>query len=240
MNWNSLQSVADRILSEEKTPLDAFKTLEDLDHYIDSRINKATGLTQGEGDDAIYAVIPSSTQGNLTVFEITSDEEGDTKTYATKKKGQITPDGDLISSPIIKGNVVVYGVMKDDNSTGGEIRELPSGNKVGQFGVSPPQPGFTYRKLMGGEEGTPDESLPIPGATPQQIPISTEPPLTPAVQQPTTPSVPGKTQQDIEQTAAAAAQKAAKAEVQIARQRRKEHEGNTKFAGPADDALKFD
>ena len=236
MDFNRLTTLSDIILTEETSPLDKLKTLEDLDHYIDSRIQKTTGLGSGEDSDAIYAVIPSSTQGNLTVFEITSEDKGGKKTYATKRKGQITPDGDLISSPIIKGNVVVYGVMKDDNSTGGEIRELPSGNKIGQFGVSPPAPGFTYRKLMGGEEGDIEGAPPIPMGTPQQIPLPLPEPTAPAepvIQAP--PPVPTTSQQDIELTAKAAA----KQEYDDRRKREKIRKATTDKGRDSDKNMNF-
>ena len=165
MKFGELSLIAEKTLN-----LGDIETLDDLNNHVDARVNNALKSRGMSGDDNIYAVIPSSTQGNLTIFEITTDpgsDDNEELTYTAKKKGQITPDGDLISSPILRGNMVVYGVQKPDGSTAGEIRQLPGGEKLPGFNVSPARPGMRYRKVMGGvDEG---EGVPFSG-TPQEEP----------------------------------------------------------------------
>ena len=165
MKFGELSLIAEKTLN-----LGDIETLDDLNNHVDARVNNALKSRGMSGDDNIYAVIPSSTQGNLTIFEITTDpgsDDNEELTYTAKKKGQITPDGDLISSPILRGKMVVYGVQKPDGSTAGEIRQLPGGEKLPGFNVSPARPGMRYRKVMGGvDEG---EGVPFSG-TPQEEP----------------------------------------------------------------------
>tara|TARA_R110002020_G_scaffold402482_2_gene612669 strand:- start:4874 stop:5650 length:777 start_codon:yes stop_codon:yes gene_type:complete len=170
MKFGELSLIAEKTLN-----LGDIETLDDLNNHVDARVNNALKSRGMSGDDNIYAVIPSSTQGNLTIFEITTDpgsDDNEELTYTAKKKGQITPDGDLISSPILRGKMVVYGVQKPDGSTAGEIRQLPGGEKLPGFNVSPARPGMRYRKVMGGvDEG---EGIPFSG-TPQEEPDPTLP-----------------------------------------------------------------
>jgi hypothetical protein len=170
MKFGELSLIAEKTLN-----LGDIETLDDLNNHVDARVNNALKSRGMSGDDNIYAVIPSSTQGNLTIFEITTDpgsDDNEELTYTAKKKGQITPDGDLISSPILRGKMVVYGVQKPDGSTAGEIRQLPGGEKLPGFNVSPAKPGMRYRKVMGGvDEG---EGIPFSG-TPQEEPDPTLP-----------------------------------------------------------------
>lgn len=165
MNFDELSLIA-----EKQLDLGDFKTIEDLNDHIDSRVNKSLeGNNIATPSDPVYAVIPSSSKGNLTVFEITaSDSSGDNEelVYTAKKKGQISPGGDLISSPIIKGNVVVYGIQREDGSTAGEIRSLPGGEKLPGFNVAPPRPGYTYQRVMGGKQ---EDDAP-PSTMPTEIP----------------------------------------------------------------------
>jgi hypothetical protein len=79
----------------------------------------------------------------------------------------------------------VYGVQKEDGGTAGEIRKLPGGENLPGFNVSPPAPGFTYQRVMGGQDAaeqelsvddtpTPEptsDEQPIPLASPRQVPI---------------------------------------------------------------------
>ena len=187
MTFDSLSLLCEKQLPGQMDDGLSLDDIGDLDAYIDNRVQRALGKDEAPAEEEpIYAVIPSSSQGNLTIFEIRvkEGEKGDLAARAFKK-GQITPGGDLISSPIIRGKVVVYGVQKEDGGTAGEIRRLPGGESLPGFNVSPPAPGFTYQRVMGGQDAaeqelsvddtpTPEptsDEQPIPLASPRQVPI---------------------------------------------------------------------
>ena len=202
MTFDSLSLLCEKQLPGQMDDGLSLDDIGDLDAYIDNRVQRALGKDEAPAEEEpIYAVIPSSSQGNLTIFEIRvkEGEKGDLAARAFKK-GQITPGGDLISSPIIRGKVVVYGVQKEDGGTAGEIRRLPGGESLPGFNVSPPAPGFTYQRVMGGQaeegEGELDgddvkEPAGPPLAAPRQIPKEPEAPKPPS---------PERIQQIIQQT----------------------------------------
>ena len=62
-------------------------------------------------------------QGNLKIVDATRGVQA----------GIISPRGQLVTPPIVSGNVVSFIVQHNDGSRVGQVHKLPSGSLVNQF-----------------------------------------------------------------------------------------------------------
>lgn len=113
--------------------------------YIDSKFEAIEQRISDIGGGSRYNVIPAG-EGLLDIIDI------DKQTVA----GKLSFQGDLISSPIVHGNKVSFGIQKTsgENKTEvlGVIYELPSGTNIGNFRVEQSDPDTNYQTVMGVSE----------------------------------------------------------------------------------------
>ena len=62
-------------------------------------------------------------QGNLKIVDATRGVQA----------GIISPRGQLVTPPIVSGNIVSFVVQHNDGSRTGQVHKLPSGSLVNQF-----------------------------------------------------------------------------------------------------------